>query len=168
MKTRFLMSVILLGGVMGAAALGSTEARAQASGRIYLTSEQVPADAKGKALRKLLKKTRVSTIKKSDGGDSWTAYGFAKLRYRPSTKLMKLALNDGKLHVVVRKRVGRRWVRVKVGSVDYSKRTRLVRFELSISDGNGIPASKKHKLELVVQNRRKRDITLAKTTFQIK
>lgn len=168
MKTRFVMYPLLFAVALGALALTTTDVQAQATGRIYLTSEQVPTDLKGKALRKFLKNKRVSVLKKSDGGDSWTAHGFAKLSTRPSAKLMKLDANDGKIQIVARKRVKRRWVLVKIGTLSYSERTRLVRFEISISDDTGVPKGKKTKLQLIIRTKRNKVKQLASTFFTIK
>lgn len=167
MRTRFVISAGLVVGALGVLLLGAPEARAQVSGRIYLTKEQVPETAKGAALRKLLRK-RLTVLQKSVTGDGWSAYGFARLKLRPAAKMMALTHNDGKIQIVVRKKIKRRWVRQKVGEIDYSKRDRIVRFELSLSDGHQIPARKRTELQLVVQNKRKRDIVLARTYFSIR
>ena len=168
MKTRLVFPALLTAAALGGLTLAAPSAKSQVTGRIYLTTQQVPTDAKGRILRKTLRAHRTTTLKKDATADSWTAYGFAKLRSRPSKKLMKLAYNSGKIQVIVKHRVKRRWLRQHVGSIVYDKRVRFVRFELSLSDDHKIPLKRNCQLQLVVQNRRKRDVVLAKTTFSIR
>ncbi|MFH2010138.1 MAG: hypothetical protein ABI333_26305 [bacterium] len=168
MKTRFLTAALLCGGALCLLAVGAQEAQAQANGRIYLTKEKVPDDVKGAKLRKLLKKQGLSVLQKEGSADSWTANGFAKLSTRPSAKMMKLEHNEGKIQIIVRKKVKRRWVQVKVGDFEYTDKARIVRFELSLTDTHQIPTGKKHQLQLVVLNKRKKPVVLARATFSVK
>jgi hypothetical protein len=148
--------------------LWSQNAEAQSRGQVILTQKSAPENATKAALRRFLKKNRAKVLAKSDGEESYAMHVFARLRKRPSAKMLKLEHNGGKLHFEFYRKVKRRWVRAHGMQIDYAPGTWLVRFPFTITQALALKPGIRYQLRISIQNARKRAVTLASTYFKLK
>lgn len=148
--------------------LWAQKAEAQSKGQVILTQKAAPENATARVLKRFLKKNRASVLAKSEGEDSYAMHVFARLRKKPSAKMLKLEHNGGKLHFEFYRKVKRRWIRAHGTQVDYKPGTWYVRFPFTITQDIGLKPGIRYQLRLAIQNTRKRPMTLASTYFKLK
>jgi hypothetical protein len=148
--------------------LWSQEADAQSRGKVILTQKAAPENATARVLKRFLKKNRATVLAKSEGEDSYAMHVFARLRKRPSAKMLKLDHNAGKLHFEFYHKVKRRWIRAHGMQIDYKPGAWIVRFPFTITEALGLKPGIRYHLRIGIQNTRKKAMTLASTYFKLK
>lgn len=170
MRTRNgLRTVIAAAALVGAGVgLWTQPAKAQSKGQVILTQKPAPEKATATALKRFLKKNRVSVVGKAEGGDSWEVHVFAQLRSKPAAKVLSLAHNGGKLTLAFFHKVKRRWVQAAATQIDYTAGSRGLRFPFKITQEHGLKPGVQYHLRIGTLDAKKRLTTLAGTYFKLK
>ena len=163
-----IVGLAVLTGSAAIAVSRADTAAAQARGHAVFTQVEPAADAGPAAVKRFLKKNRVTDLKRKPGKKSWQAHVLVHLRSVPAAAILRLPQNGGRLHLAFYRRVRRKWVRDNVDNVTYSPGVKIMRFPFRFTPSLGLTAGALYQLRVTLLDRRNRELVLAVGYFKLK
>jgi hypothetical protein len=167
--TRSRFSVMLLAVAVGCGGLaaGGDDARAQVPGQLVLVEKELPENLTGPSRTRYLAIKRLRVLKKKDGQEGYEARAYGRLKVVPRKQTLALPANAGKLQVLLVKRLGKRFKRIKLTDLEYTAGDKYVDFEVKLDASHDLKPRIKYRLRVVIQSAQKVDVVLAATLFQV-